>query len=95
MPQDAVDRLRAKIEQLVSRYETLERENAALRARIETGEAELRTKQEKITKLEKQIGDLRLKEAFAGASGDTAQAKRKVAGLIKDIDDCLAMLGQQ
>lgn len=95
MPQDAVDRLRAKIEQLVSRYETLETENAALKARLEANETDIRTKQEKINRLEKQIGDLRLKDAFAGTSGDTAQAKRKVAGLIKEIDDCLAMLSQQ
>ena len=35
-----------------------------------------------------------LKEAFLGTSGDRAQARRKVAELIREIDACVSLLNE-
>lgn len=87
-------RLKTRIEELVSRYETLDRENADIRARLVRCEKELDKKDTKLKELEKQIDTLRLKEAFLGSSDDKAQARRKVARLIKEIDACVALLDE-
>ena len=94
MEQDLATRLKTKIEELVSRYETLDRENADLKARLSRCERELDKKDTKLNELERQLDTIRLKEAFLGTSEDRAQARRKVARLIKEIDACVALLNE-
>lgn len=94
MGQDLALRLKTKVEELVARYETLARENADLKDRLARCETDITKKDLKIKELEKQIENLRLKEAFLGTSGDRAQARRKVAKLIKEIDACVSLLDE-
>ena len=94
MGQDLALRLKTKVEELVARYETLARENADLKSRLARCETDITKKDLKIKELEKQIENLRLKEAFLGTSGDRMQARRKVARLIKEIDACVSLLGE-
>lgn len=94
MGQDLALRLKTKVEELVARYETLARENADLKGRLARCETDITKKDLKIKELEKQIENLRLKEAFLGTSGDRAQARRKVAKLIKEIDACVSLLDE-
>ena len=94
MEQDVATRLKAKIEVLLSRYETLDRENAEIKARLARCEKELERKDTKLKELEKQTDILRLKEAFLGTSDDRAQARRKIARLIKEIDACVNLLNE-
>lgn len=94
MEQDLATRLKSRIEELVSRYETLDRENADLKARLSRCERELDKKDTKLKELDRQLDTIRLKEAFLGTSEDRAQARRKVARLIKEIDACVALLNE-
>ena len=94
MGQDLALRLKTKVEELVARYETLARENADMKDRLARYEKDVTKKDLKIKELEKQIENLRLKEAFLGTSGDRAQARRKVARLIKEIDACVSLLDE-
>ena len=94
MEQDLATRLKSKIEELVSRYETLDRENADLKNRLSRCERELDKKDTKLKELERQLDTIRLKEAFLGTSEDRTQARRKVARLIKEIDACVALLNE-
>lgn len=93
MGEDLADRLKTKVVALIARCETLGRENAELKDTLSRCEKAIANKDDKIKELEKQIDNLRLKEAFLGTSGDRAQARRKVAGLIKEIDACVGLLG--
>jgi phage shock protein A len=92
MEQDLANRLKTKVEELIARYETLDRENAALRQSLAKSETDNQKKEQRIKDLEKQIDNLRLKEAFLGTSGDRTQAKKKVARMIKEIDACVSLL---
>jgi phage shock protein A len=94
MGQDLAIRLKTKVEELIARCETLDQENAVLKASLARFEADKEKKENRIKELEKQIDNLRLKEAFLGTSGDRAQARRKVARLIKEIDACVSLLGE-
>jgi len=94
MEQDIATRLKSRIEELVSRYETLDRENVDLKARLARCEKELNKKETKLKDIEKQIDTLRLKDAFLGTSGDRTQARRMIAKLIKEIDACVGLLNE-
>lgn len=92
MKEDLAVRLKAKVEALISRCETLDRENAELKIKLSRYEKSIVNKDNRIKELEKQTDNLQLKEAFLGTSGDRAQARRKIAGLIREIDECVGLL---
>ena len=94
MEESIAYRLEAKIKELISRYESLKKENALLQSKLESCCAELEQTTQTNKLLEKKINNLQLTEAFIGAGRDNAEAKKKVAALIKDIDKCVAMLGK-
>ncbi len=94
MAQDLATRLKSKVEELVARGESLAQENARMRESIDRLTVETEKKQLKIEELQKQIEQFRLKEAFLGTSGDRTQARRRIAGLIREIDACIGMLGE-
>ena len=85
-------RLSNKVEELISRYEASKAENAALKEELARKDRQLQSTTKKLNELETEIGNLRLKEAFLGLSADPAQAKKRVALLIKEIDSCIALL---
>jgi len=94
MGQDLAQRLNSKVEELVARYETLARENADLKASLSRIEKDINKKDHRIEELEKQLENLRLKEAFLGTSADRTQARKKVARLIREIDACVSLLNE-
>ena len=51
MEQDLAIRLKSKVEELIARYETLDRENAEIKARLSRYEAELNKKDNKLKEL--------------------------------------------
>ncbi|MBQ6072803.1 MAG: hypothetical protein IJK90_02685 [Bacteroidales bacterium] len=94
MEQDLASRLKSKVEELIARCETLAGENADLKARLLQAENQINKKDKKIEDLEKKIDNLQLKEVFLGTTGDRAKARKKVADLIKEIDECVSLLGE-
>lgn len=94
MEESVAYRLEAKIRELISRYESLREENMLLQRKLESCCAELEQTTQTNKLLEKKINNLQLTEAFTGVGRDNAEAKKKVAALIKDIDRCMAMLGK-
>ena len=92
MEEDLAIRLQDKIEQLVSRYEALKDENARMKAELEAKNLIIDNNNEKISNLEKQVGNLQLKEAIMGTSENRTKAGRRVAALIREIDECIGLL---
>jgi regulator of replication initiation timing len=92
MEQDLANRLKTKVEELLSRYESLSLENAGLREALAKSESDNHKKEQRVKELEKQIDSLRLKDAFLGTAADRTKAKKKVARLIKEIDACVSLL---
>jgi predicted nuclease with TOPRIM domain len=94
MEQDLAIRLKSKVEELISRYESLATENAGLRDSLAKSESDNQKKEQRIKELEKKIDNLRLKDAFLGTAVDRTQAKKKVARLMKEIDACVSLLNE-
>ncbi len=87
-----IESLKAGIAELLSRYERLSRENAELKRELEGAHEDLAEKQTKIEDLKKRIDRLQLDLAFSNATPDRAEAKRKVSKMLKQIDQCIALL---
>ena len=90
-----LDDLTKAIEVLLARYERAKSDNMALRKRLDEYRAKLEANKSTIEILEKKIRDLQLSEAFAASSGnDNKDAKKRVQKLIREIDNCIELLGQ-
>ena len=66
-----------------------------LKYRISFANKKVGKNKSKIEILEKKISDLQLSIAFAASSSkDMNEAKKRISKLIRDIDDCIGMLGE-
>ena len=76
---------------LISLYEKAKREKDEIRDELEQKKAEADRYLKLIKELEKQIDNLKLKNAFLATSGDE-EAKERIDRLIREIDKCIALL---
>lgn len=89
---EVISSLDTKVRELIARYESLKKENVALKEALAQKDELLHSTNNKLEQLEKQTDKLRLKDAFLGMSADPAAAKKKVSQLIKEIDSCIKLL---
>ncbi|MBO4768776.1 MAG: hypothetical protein IKX03_03670 [Bacteroidales bacterium] len=87
-----IDGLKERIAKLISLYEGLREREADLSERLERSEKLNIEKDNTINELKERLDNLQLTLALGSSSPDRAEARRKVAGLIKEIDKCIALL---
>ncbi|MDR2466528.1 MAG: hypothetical protein LBD35_03965 [Prevotellaceae bacterium] len=86
--------LKGKIKQLIELHEGEKRKVAELRKQKET----LR---ERISAMEAEIKELKLKNhkltiatSFKSVGGSAQEAKKKISKIVREIDDCMALLNR-
>ncbi len=84
--------LKERIEKLISKYEVLRAREADLSERLERSEKLNQEKDNTIKELKERLDNLQLTLALGSSAPDRAEAKRRVAGLMKEIDKCIALL---
>jgi len=87
-------KLRSKIEKLISAYEMLKKENENLLAKKESLEGILKEKEQTLMELESKYNQQQLAKAVIASSGDTHDAKLKVNRIVREIDQCIALLNR-
>ena len=76
---------------LISLYEKKKGEYDAAVEQLRQSEALVEKYRKQIVELERQIDNLKLKNAFLSTSGDE-EAKEKIDRLIREIDRCIALI---
>lgn len=89
---EQIQGLKNRIGELVSRYEALSVKDRETSAKLAEYEKLIEQKDNTINQLKERLDNLQMTLALGSASPDRAEAKRKVAGLIKEIDRCMALL---
>ena len=87
-----LENIRKDIERLVAAYEAENRRRTSLEEEVRQYKEKEETYRKRITELEKQIDNLKLKNVFLTASGDNIEAKERIEKLIRDIDRCIALM---
>ena len=87
-----IDGLKERIAKLISKYEVLRAREADLSERLERSEKLNQEKDNTIKELKERLDNLQLTLALGSSAPDRAEAKRRVAGLMKEIDKCMALL---
>jgi chromosome segregation ATPase len=87
-----IEKLRQRIQQLISAYETERQERKRLESELEKSSMQNKTYREQILELERTIDNLKLADAFKSGNADNTEARKKIDKLIKEIDRCITLM---
>ena len=83
--------VKTQLKRLIAAYESEKQRRMQLEAELGVAKEQNDAFGKRIVELERELDNLKLKGAFT-ASGDNAGAKRKIDGLIKEIDKCISLM---
>jgi len=87
-----INKLRQRIQQLISAYETEREERKRLESELEIAKDQNEACRKQITELERTIDNLKLADAFKSGNADNTEARKKVDKLIREIDKCITLM---
>ncbi len=87
-----LETIKQKIQQLIAAYEAEKAERERLQTALNQAEEQNDTYRKQITELERQIDNLKLAEAFKADGNGSAEAKKKINSLMKEIDRCITLM---
>lgn len=83
--------LQKNIERLIALYEGEKQQRLRLASELDESRARNESLTQQIDRLERQVDNLKLKEAFTAGAG-SPEAKERLDKLTKEIDKCISML---
>ena len=87
-----INKLKERIQQLISAYETEREQRIRLEAELARSETQNEAYRKQITELERTIDNLKLADAFKSGNTDNTEARKKIDRLIKEIDKCITLM---
>ena len=87
-----IEKLRQRIQELISAYETEKQERRRLESELENATTQNKAYKEQIIELERTIDNLKLADAFKSGNADNTEARKKIDKLIKEIDKCITLM---
>lgn len=84
--------LKTRVSELISRFEQTTAELRNARSENEKLVYELRERDEKYAELENEYNRLKLSGAILGDGENTLEAKKRINNLVREIDNCIALL---
>ncbi len=84
--------LETKVRQLILRNKELEQQNAQLWQQVTEDDARIQTLDDENKQLKVQYADLKTARMLQLSDNDTRNAKQRITKLVRDIDNCIAIL---
>ena len=91
--ESTLKRIQEKIQQLARRSQSMQQDNDRLRKTAAESEEKLKRAQEQIQDLRTQVDVLKL-NAGELATADKKEIEKKINAYLKEIDRCIALLGE-
>ena len=82
-----------RVRQMLLRFQELKKENEELYQMVEKNEQDIKSMQEKLAQTEKDYNALKMAKMMEITDGDLQGAKDRLAKLIREVNKCIAVLG--
>ncbi len=92
-PTEQLKRIQDKLQQLLKSHTAARRENERLKAELEAIREKLDTEQKTADELKQQVSVLKM-NAGGMSAADKKELEKKISGYLKEIDRCIALLGE-
>ncbi|MGY0427118.1 MAG: hypothetical protein ACWIPI_09885 [Polaribacter sp.] len=89
---EAIYLLEKKLQNLLSNYTFLKKENSVLRQNVTVLQQELIKKEQQLVHQKKEYDVLKIAKTIAGSNTNTRDTKLKINALIREIDKCIIQL---
>ncbi len=86
--------LKRKIDELISAYEKQKEQNHSLLAKVNNLEGLIQEKERALQELESKYNQQQLGKAVLASSGNSHDAKLMVSKIVREIDQCIALLNR-
>ena len=90
---EVLDVFEERLQKLIDLCSALKKENNALRQTITEGRMRESELQQKLDKLNAEYGNLKTTKVLSVSGHDLDSTRKKVSGLVREIDRCIEMLG--
>ncbi len=96
--QEQLQNIKSNLDRLLRNYHAVKNENDILKSQLDAQRKTTQDKNKKIEELEKQIELIKTVQTIAGGTGGDesnpgkAEMKKKINELIKEVDNCIALL---
>ena len=87
-----IEQFESKIRKLVDLYDTVKCSNSELRSLIEAKDEEIRQLKEELNGLKESYQNLKRSKVLEVSGHDIDDTKRRVSGLVREIDHCIKLL---
>ena len=84
-----------RVRQMLLRFQELKKENEELYQMVEKSEQNISSMQEKLAQTEKDYNALKMAKMMEITDGDLQGAKNRLAKLIREVNKCIAVLGDE
>jgi len=91
---DIIIKLNENIQSLISSYSTIKENNIILSNEVNKLNSELNIYKEKLEEIENKYNNLRLARSIADGDSDDKDVKLKLNRIIREIDNCIALLNK-
>ena len=83
-----------RIRQMILRFQELKKENKDLYDMVEKNEQDMKQLRQKLEQQQSDYNSLKMAKMIEITNGDLEGAKNRLSKLIKDVNKCIAILGE-
>ena len=87
-----IEQFEGKIRKLVDLYDTVKCSNSELRSQLEAKDEEIRLLKEELASQQESYQNLKRSKVLEVSGHDIDDTKRRVSGLVREIDHCIKLL---
>jgi chromosome segregation ATPase len=87
-----IEQFEGKIRKLVDLYDTVKCSNSELRSQLEAKDEEIRQLKEELASQQESYQNLKRSKVLEVSGHDIDDTKRRVSGLVREIDHCIKLL---
>jgi len=87
-----IEQFEGKIRKLVDLYDTVKCSNSQLQSQIEAKDEEIKQLKEELAGLKESYQNLKRSKVLEVSGHDIDDTKRRVSGLVREIDHCIKLL---
>jgi predicted nuclease with TOPRIM domain len=84
-----------RMRQLILQYQETKKENAELCALVDQRDSEIKQLQEQLNQARNDYQSLQMAKMIEITDGDMDAAKKRIAGLIREVNKCITLLSDQ
>lgn len=88
-----IKRIQDKLQQLLKAHAALQKENRRLKEELQTAAAKISGNQQQVEELKQQVSVLKV-SAGSMNEADKKEMEKRINGYLKEIDRCIALLGE-